>query len=386
MFDTMRWEGITTDQLENQLIANRGERSRLDALDLELIEELDRRQVATADGCRSLSEWLAARTDVSLDTAKDLVRTMRRTSERSDLRNELARGSATFDRISAVSRIPEDVGLLEHFDVAGVRREAARRARLTAEDQSKTADDRFLILQPSLDESWWKLWGGLDGASGAIVDKVLQERADELPRLPDGTTGDSAWRRATALVELALNDDPPPAQVTVFVDAAEAARADGNSGVVLEAGPRVGQQVLSAILCDSTTEVIAKAEDGRPMTYGRSARTAPPALRRAIIHRDGNRCAADGCDSRYRLEVHHITPWAYGGKTDPDNLITLCWFHHHVVVHERGLTIYRHADHGRVRFRRPGRPTGGWSSSPPPRSTTTPMSPINRSEIQLSRV
>lgn len=86
MFDHMRWEGISTDQLEQSLLATRTERSRLDAEDIEILEELDRRQVAMADGSRSLSEWTAARLDVGLNTARDLVRTMRRTSQRADLR------------------------------------------------------------------------------------------------------------------------------------------------------------------------------------------------------------------------------------------------------------------------------------------------------------
>ena len=107
---------------------------------------------------------------------------------------------------------------------------------------------------------------------------------------------------------------------------------------------------LQAILCDATTEVIAMTEDGIPMTYGRQLRTAPPGLRRAIIHRDGDRCAAAGCDSRYRLEIHHLTPWSEGGRTDPDELLTLCWFHHQVVVHERGFEVYSHPDHRRIRF------------------------------------
>ena len=93
----------------------------------------------------------------------------------------------SFDRVEALSKIPEDVGLLEGLDVAGVSGEAARRVRITAEDEHRSADDRFLVLQPSLDESWWKIWGGLDGPSGALVDKVLTEGADRLPVLPDGT-------------------------------------------------------------------------------------------------------------------------------------------------------------------------------------------------------
>jgi 5-methylcytosine-specific restriction endonuclease McrA len=347
----------TVDYHESELIRLEGLKTRIAALQMRHLSYLDEAQAATADGSRSLSEWLAARLDLSPETAKSLVRTMRRTADRPDLRQALATGEVTFDRVAALSRIPDDVGLLEHLDVAGVRREAARRVRITAEDEFRTADERFLVIQPSLDESWWKLWGGLDGFSGALVDKVLTEAADQLPDLPDGSKGNSSWRKATALVGLCTSDDAPPAQVTVFVDARHAAATNGQSGVVLEAGPRVGADALAGILCDATTEVIARAEDGRYMEYGRRLRTAPPSLRQAILDRDGNACAGDGCDSRYRLETHHVVPWSQGGRTDPDNLITLCWFHHHIVVHERGFQPFRDTDHGRVRFRPPDRPS-----------------------------
>jgi hypothetical protein len=122
------------------------------------------------------------------------------------------------------------------LDVAGVRRQAAMRARITAEHEYRTASDQFLVLQPSLDESWWKLWGGLDGATGALVDKTISERADQLPLLPDGTRGESAWRKAVALAELCVTDDPPAAQLTVFIDTTHAVTTNGQAGVVLEAG------------------------------------------------------------------------------------------------------------------------------------------------------
>ncbi len=213
---------LSTDQLEQRMLARRTETSRLAAEDLADLEELDRRQVATGDGCRSLSEWVSARFDVGLDTARRMVRTMRRTVDRPDLREALADG-VSFDRVEAVSKIPDDVGLLEHLDVAGVRREAAKHARITVEAEHRSAGDRFLVLQPSLDESWWKLWGGLDGPSGSLVDKVLAETGDALPYLPDGTRGDGSWRKATALIEVCTTGEPPPVQVTVFVDAKEAA-------------------------------------------------------------------------------------------------------------------------------------------------------------------
>ncbi|MCI0545126.1 MAG: HNH endonuclease [Actinobacteria bacterium] len=46
-------------------------------------------------------------------------------------------------------------------------------------------------------------------------------------------------------------------------------------------------------------------------------------------------------------------PWSQGGRTDQDNLVLLCWFHHQVVVHQMGLELVRHPDHGRIRFRKP---------------------------------
>jgi hypothetical protein len=321
--ETMDRRGLSTDQLERRMLDRRALVARLAAEDFADLNEIDRRQVATGDGCKSLSEWVAARFDLGLDTARRMVRTMRRAAGRPDLTCALSDG-VSFDRVEALSRTPEDVGLLEHMDVGGVRREAARRARISAADERRSARDRFLVMQPSLDESWWKVWGGLDGPSGSLVDKVLTEKGDDLPIIPDGATGDGSWRKATALVEVCSNGGMPPAQVTVFVDATEAAGTGGQAGVTLGSGPRVGAEALQAVLCDAVTEVIALTHDGRPLEYGRSSRTVPPRLRRVILHRDGGVCAADGCDSRYRLEAHHVVPWSRGGTTDPENLTTLC--------------------------------------------------------------
>ncbi len=76
-------------------------------------------------------------------------------------------------------------------------------------------------MQPSLDESWWKGWFGFDGPTGALFNKVLEKKADELPEI-EGFSPSNPWKKATALAELAVSDEAPPAQVTVFVDAAEA--------------------------------------------------------------------------------------------------------------------------------------------------------------------
>ncbi len=354
MFDDMGRGVLTTDELEQRLVSDERLIARIRARQMRDLAELDSRQIATADGTRSLAEWTAGRIDVGLDTAKTMVRTMRRLQDRPDLEADLADGEVTFDRAEALSRIPDAHGHLPHKDVAGVRREASKHARLSADAEHRSNADQFLVMQPSLDESWWRIWGGLDGPSGALVDKTLTEKADALPELPESDPG-LGWRRAVALVETCVSGESGPAQVTVFVDAKPAAETNGQAGVVLDASANAGRRALEAILCDSVTEVVARAEDGRYLDYGRKQRTAPPVLKRALLERYGHRCSIEGCDSRYRLEAHHMTSWSKGGSTDQDDMILPCWFHHHVVIHQRGFTPYKDPATGRIRLKPPGR-------------------------------
>ena len=51
-------------------------------------------------------------------------------------------------------------------------------------------------------------------------------------------------------------------------------------------------------------------------------------LRTVVLGRDSNRCQVTGCPSRLELHVHHMSPVADGGAHTPDNLVSLCDFHH----------------------------------------------------------
>ena len=349
----MGWERTSTDDLQRLLVSAEEERSRLAAVQLEVLEELDRRQVHTGDGCRTLGEWVGLVLDTTLEDARGLVRLMRRTADRPDLREALSTGTS-FRRIEALSRIPGDVGLGLEWDVAGLHREAARKARLSATEEVRSVDDRFLVLQPSLDDSSWRLWGGVDAYAGEIIDKTLTALSDQLPQAPEEKRLLSAgWKKATALVELCMGAEAPQADVSVFVTAREAAETGAESGVVLESGSKVGRRTLEAILCGAPTQVFAVTENGEYLRYGRRYRLATESQTRALMHKYGGRCAADGCNSRHRLQAHHVNPWSQGGETNFEDLILLCWFHHHVVVHQWGYEIYRHPDHGRIRLRKP---------------------------------
>jgi hypothetical protein len=168
-----------------------------------------------------------------------------------------------------------------------------------------------------------------------------------------------AERRALALVAICQDSlyetetaaESQPVEVAVTVDARTAAPDGGETGVAVLAGPRIGPRALEGILCDGIVQVLGITETGQPLALGRKARTVDRRLRRHILTRDGG-CTVEGCTSRYRLQIHHVTPWSHGGRTDPDQLVTLCWYHHHISVHREGLRIHRIGT-SRVRLKRP---------------------------------
>src|SRR5207249_4504563 len=89
--------------------------------------------------------------------------------------------------------------------------------------------------------------------------------------------------------------------------------------------------------------------DGRVIEVGARTRTIPPALRRALQHRDRG-CRFPGCTVRFG-DGHHIRHWANGGPTTLSNLAMLCRRHHRA-VHEEGYQIVRQPD-GALEFRWP---------------------------------
>jgi 5-methylcytosine-specific restriction endonuclease McrA len=350
------------DALEQELVSLERHVGRVRARQMMLLAELDRNQVALSDGCRSMVEWTAGRLDVAPETASALVRT----SRTADLAvaKALAAGEVTFDRAVELSRlslsgVPNPIATGAGFDIAGLRRERSRRHRLSRQREIEVLHDRYVAMQPNLDRSSWRLWGELPGADGRIVERALGERADTFPSLPDGTRPPLGQRRADALTSIAQDSltgtagaDTSTPLVTVFVDLDATTRTV--TGATLDSGPSVGPGALEEILCNGRVETIL-TRGATPLAVGRRTRAIGPALRRAVLHRDGGSCTADGCTSRHRLEVHHIIPASSGGPTDPANLTTLCWFHHHVVIHGLGYRIDPDTPPHRRRFLSPDR-------------------------------
>jgi 5-methylcytosine-specific restriction endonuclease McrA len=157
------------------------------------------------------------------------------------------------------------------------------------------------------------------------------------------------------LAETALHHDLDPGapgeryQVVVHVDAAVLADADHPGQSVLEDGPRVPAGTSQRLGCDASRVVMRHDADGRVVEVGARTRTIPPALRRALQHRDRS-CRFPGCHVRV-AEGHHVRHWAQGGPTKLSNLALLCRRHHRA-VHEEGYQVEQLPD-GTLQFRRP---------------------------------
>jgi|ADGO01.1.fsa_nt_gi hypothetical protein len=152
-----------------------------------LVGEADRRQVPLADGCRTTAEWVSARLDVDRDEAKRLADLGVRLEGLPVVSERLAKGEVGIARAHAISRVatPDTeqawMNRLSGYDLAGVERHVARHRRMTRRRERRNHDESFLSIQPSLDEGWWRIRGGVGGLAGRVISKTLRDKADQLP-------------------------------------------------------------------------------------------------------------------------------------------------------------------------------------------------------------
>ena len=102
-------------------------------------------------------------------------------------------------------------------------------------------------------------------------------------------------------------------------------------------GPAISVSTAQMIGCTAALSWMRHDRDGAVLDLGRRRRRPNAALRRAARERDHCRCRFPGCESR-RIDLHHIQYWSHGGRTELDNLISLCKYHHQL-VHDRGYLI-----------------------------------------------
>jgi 5-methylcytosine-specific restriction endonuclease McrA len=343
---------------------------------LALIREFDARG-GWNTGFRSCAEWLAWRVGLDLGAARERVRVARALGTLPVLSEALSNGELSYAKVRALTRVatPETearlvavarAGTAAHVEriVRGWRRlDRQSEAREAARQHAGRAlhvhrdDDGTVVLRGRLTPELGELFlRALDAAREALYQRRrvgVSTTADPAAELPTGPQ-----QRADALAllaETALHHELDPGspgeryQVVVHVDVGVLADPDQPGQSVLEDGVHVSAETSRRLACDASRVVMRHDQDGRMVEIGARARTIPPALRRALHHRDRT-CRFPGCPIRFG-QGHHVRHWAQGGPTTLSNLALLCRRHHRA-VHEEGYQVERMPD-GALQFRRP---------------------------------
>ncbi len=204
------------------------------------------------------------------------------------------------------------------------------------------------------------LFGQLDPISAEILRNAIDARVLAMWRregkgrdahAAPTTITSNEQRRAAALIDLIQNGANTTASrggadVLVLIDYQSILGQLGEKALAtLGDGTPIPAAEARRLACDARIIPIIMGGPSQALDVGRAARTATGAQRSALraIH---DTCCISGCDVAFDYcELHHITWWRLGGRTDLDNLAPLCSKHHHLVHdHNWNLTL----DHQRV--------------------------------------
>jgi hypothetical protein len=148
----------------------------------------------------------------------------------------------------------------------------------------------------------------MPSAALEMVEKVLRERADQVPQNPEtGRFDPYPARLVDCLVELCSttgDETSRPIPMTIHADL-DALSETASSGVAeIELGPVVASETARRLGCDSILEM-AVYSDRCVLGIGRRSRIIPGWVRRQLCHRDDG-CRFPGCEWKNRLHGHHI--------------------------------------------------------------------------------
>ena len=324
----------------------------IEAERLRLLGEIDRRGTFTRDGHLSAASWLAPRFRVEWSAACAQVRMARSLMKMPLTTEALARGeissSAAKALVAARETHPEAFELAEGALVQAAREVGVGELRRVvayweqAVDADRTAsekrwDARRLYVSSSF-YGMVRVDGDLDPETGETVMTALRSVLDAEARSgePDGRT--PAQRRADALGEICRQHldraDRPTVggerpHLTVMVDV-DVLRGEPGRSELENTGP-IHPEVVTRLACDASITRVLMAGSSEPLDVGRRTPVVSPAMRRAVIARDGH-CRFPSCDLPPSwCDAHHMKHWAKGGTTSVGNLVLLCRKHHRLV-------------------------------------------------------
>jgi hypothetical protein len=343
------------------------------------IAEVDRRELWKDSGARDMAHWLVMRHGISYWKALRWIKAAHALEALPRLSEAFADGELGIDKVVELTRFatPETEGHLivwaQGVSCAAIREKGDLLHR-SLQEAREAEEARSLSWWFFAENSRFGLSAELPAAGGAVVAKALQRLADQLPVMP-GEEGEWAAdaRRADALVavcsgRIAVDADPDRATVVIH------ARLDGLQDELglceIESGPAIHPEVARRLACNGRLQTVIEDQTGQPIRLGRVTRDPPDWMLRHLRYRD-RECTFPACGGRQFTHAHHIEWWENGGRTELDNLVLVCSFHHKL-VHEYGWRLQRGQDGAMGWFRPDG--TRYRAGPAPPNETVEPRS------------
>ena len=346
----------------------------LEAELLRRLADIERRGSFRRDGHLSVASWLASSFRISWGSARGQVRLARALEAMPETRKALDMGelslSAAKVLVAAREADPEVFGRCEPQLVEAARihqirdlqrvaahwRQAVEREH-AVDGEAELRSRRHLHVSSTF-AGMVRVDGDLDPETGETLLTALRAIMDAESRSGTEDERTPAQRRADALGEICRqwldrSDRPTVAgerpHVTVTAGL-EALRDLGGSGELDHAGP-VDPGDVRRVACDASITRVVMAGRSQPLDVGRRTPVVSPAMRRAVIVRDGY-CRFPSCDRPQTwCDAHHVVHWADGGPTAVANLVLLCRRHHRMVHEHGGFRL--DLEDGRPVFRRP---------------------------------
>jgi len=355
--------------LGEELVTLRRAMDRLEAVFAHGLRRFEAAGEHAADGSATVVSWLRWKCRLSPAAAAERLGLARHLPALPRTDQAFTRGEIAYQHAALIARTAAQVGDDAVREVEPTLLEATRtldpgrfglvtrHLRHCADPDGALAeanaayDRRHLHLSPSLD-GFFVLDGLLDPEGGATLQTALNVLSAPLPN----EERTAAQRRADALVELCrrhLDGGQLPEvggqrpHLTVTASLGTLAALPGQPAGDLAWGLPIPAHTVRRLACDAARTAVEVGDDGQPLAVGRTTRTVPPALRKALVVRDQG-CRFPGCDRPSDwTDGHHLKHWADGGETTLDNLALLCRRHHRK-VHEEGWRLAWGEDRGTV--------------------------------------
>lgn len=359
---------LSNQEIGQRLDALFTQKAAIEGAIVVLLGEATRRQTFSEDGATGPEPWAVQRFGISGPSARALQRVGEKAWDLPHLVGALCEGAITFDKMRAVADVatPETDGALREQAERCTVRQLVDVARTTAARRPSAAPTRSERDQRSLrfNDDCRTMTVQLPSESYAETKACIDARTKEIPS--DGETP-LDQRRCDAFLSLVRSTSSPSTAAHDATSSADVGSASPDSAgsttttpffVVahvpldvlvddagdttllageLERGGLLDGETVRRIACGATVAVAVDDDVGHTMYEGRAKRFATPSQRREVLRRDRH-CRFPGCTNALFTNVHHVVQWKAGGRTDIDNLVVACEFHH-VLVHSDGWSM-----------------------------------------------